>query len=98
MKIISIRFIEFMNKKRLWLKMTHIDQEYAAVIDSLERKFAVSNNVFKKFNPIFRDIFIDPDNDKPRPARSRKQPRPPCNSKELHKFCWTLYCLVKGML
>ena len=88
--------MEFIKKMRLWLKMTHLDSAHVEAVDLLERKYAVSNNIYKKFQPIFLNIFNDPDKDAPRPVRSRKQRRPPCNATELYQFCWTLFVLVKG--
>ena len=41
-------------------------------------------------------MFSDPENDAPRPVRSRKQRRPPCNATEFYHFFWTLYIYVKG--
>ena len=90
--------MEFIKKMRLWLKMNHLGKEYAKSIDLLEAKFAVSNNIFKKYKPIFLDLFCDPEKDPQRPPRSRKQRRPPCNATELFEFCWTLYILIKGWL
>ena len=80
-----------------WLDMSHFGEEFRRSVDMLERNFAVSNNIFKKYKPIFLDIFKDPADDAPRPPRSRKQRRPPCNSTELFQFCWTLYILIKGL-
>merc|ERR550534_679300 len=58
--------------------------------------FAVSNVIFKKYQPIFVDLFRDPAEDPPKPVRSRKQKRPPCTSGEVFDFCWTLFIRVKG--
>ena len=88
---------EFIKKMKSWLDMSHFDEAFCRKIDLLERNFAVSNNIFKKYKPIFLHLFKDPLDDPPRPPRSRKQRRPPCNSRELFEFCWTLYILIKGI-
>ncbi|KAK4301850.1 hypothetical protein Pmani_026025 [Petrolisthes manimaculis] len=92
----NLPLTEFIKKMKSWLAMSHFDEGFCRSVDLLERNFAVSNNIFKKYKPIFLDLFKDPANDLPRPPRSRKQRRPPCNATELFQFCWTLYILIKG--
>lgn len=94
--VFSFRLTEFIKKMKSWLAMSHFDEGFCRRVDLLERNFAVSNNIFKKYKPIFLDLFKNPANDLPRAPRSRKQRRPPCNSTELFHFCWTLYILIKG--
>jgi retinoblastoma-like protein 1 len=53
--------------------MTHLSEEFRSKVNRLERNFSVSTVIFKKFEPIFVDIFNDPENEAPRPPRSRKQ-------------------------
>ncbi|XP_050730623.1 retinoblastoma-like protein 1 [Eriocheir sinensis] len=92
----NLPLTEFIKKMKSWLAMSHFDEGFCRRVDLLERNFAVSNNIFKKYKPIFLDLFKNPANDLPRAPRSRKQRRPPCNSTELFHFCWTLYILIKG--
>lgn len=40
--------------------MTNLDQDFQKKIDRLERNFAVSMVIFKKYQPIFTDLFLDP--------------------------------------
>lgn len=40
--------------------MTNLPQEFRLKIERLERNFAVSTVIFKKFQPIFADMFLDP--------------------------------------
>lgn len=56
-----------------WLDMANLPQEFRDKVEQLERNFAVSTVIFKKFRPIFLDIFRDPANETPRAPRSRKQ-------------------------
>ncbi|KAK7075859.1 Retinoblastoma-like protein 1 [Halocaridina rubra] len=92
----NLPLTEFIKKMKSWLAMSHFDEGFCRRVDLLERNFAVSNNIFKKYKPIYLDLFKDPSDDLPRPPRSRKQRRPPCNATELFHFCWTLYILIKG--
>ena len=65
--------IEFFKKMKKWSDMASLPQEFRDKVDKLERNFAVSTVTFKKFDPIFLDIFKNPANDPPRPPRGKKQ-------------------------
>lgn len=56
-----------------WADMSNLPQEFRDKVDRLERNFAVSTVIFKKFEPIFLDIFKNPADDPPKVPRSRKQ-------------------------
>jgi hypothetical protein len=53
--------------------MANMPPEFRSKIDRLERNFAVSMVIFKKYQPIFIDMFYNPVDDQPRQQRSRKQ-------------------------
>lgn len=65
--------LNFFNKMKKWSDMANLPQDFRDKVDRLERNFAVSTVIFKKFEPIFLDIFRNPADDVPRPPRSRKQ-------------------------
>ncbi|XP_014672646.1 PREDICTED: retinoblastoma-like protein 2 [Priapulus caudatus] len=92
----KLSLTQFFNKMKKWADMANLPQRFCKKVDRLERVYAVSMVIFKKFHPIFLDIFKDPADDAPRAPKSRKQRKPPCNSSELFKFCWTLFVQVKG--
>lgn len=52
--------------------MASLPHDFRDKIDHLERNFAVSTVTFKKYRPIFFDVFIDA-TDPPRHPRGRKQ-------------------------
>ncbi|XP_023570623.1 retinoblastoma-like protein 1 [Octodon degus] len=79
-----------------WMDMLNLPQEFRERIERLERNFEVSTVIFKKFEPIFLDIFQNPYEDLPKLPRSRKQRRIPCSVKDLFNFCWTLFVYTKG--
>ena len=56
-----------------WSDMANLPQDFRDKVDRLERNFAVSTVIFKKFQPIFLDIFRNPAVDPPKVPRSRKQ-------------------------
>ena len=65
--------LEFFKKMKKWLDMANLPKDFRDKVDRLERNFAVSTVIFKKFEPIFLTIFKDPTSCPPRPPRSRKQ-------------------------
>lgn len=53
--------------------MVNLPEAFREKVERLERNFNVSTVIFKKFSPIWLDIFGDPSNDPPKQPRSRKQ-------------------------
>ncbi|XP_061162475.1 retinoblastoma-like protein 1 isoform X1 [Saccostrea echinata] len=89
--------IQFFNKMKKWSDMAGLPQEFIDKVNKLERNFAVSTVIFKKFEPIFRDIFQHPvESQHNKQNRNKKQRRMPCTSNEVFNFCWTMYVQVKG--
>ncbi|KFP35638.1 Retinoblastoma-like 1, partial [Chlamydotis macqueenii] len=88
--------IQFFSKMKKWMDMSNLPQEFRERVERLERNFEVSTVIFKKFEPIFLDIFQNPYDETPKPQRSRKQRRLPCGVKDLFNFCWTLFVYTKG--
>ncbi|KAJ8249009.1 hypothetical protein GJAV_G00230200 [Gymnothorax javanicus] len=88
--------IEFFSKMRKWQDMANLSQDFRQRTEKLERNFTVSAVIFKKYVPIFQDIFRPPSDDPPRMHRSRKQRRHPCTVSEVFNFCWILFVHAKG--
>ncbi|XP_069495641.1 retinoblastoma-like protein 2 isoform X3 [Ambystoma mexicanum] len=88
--------IEFFNKMKKWEDMANLPMEFRERTEKLERNFTVSAVIFKKYEPIFQDMFKHPQEDPPRPHRGRKQRRHPCTVPEVFKFCWVLFVHAKG--
>ena len=55
-----------------WLDMSNAPSDFRRKIEHLERNFHVSTVIFKKYRPIFLDIFRDPNEEVPRSQRGRK--------------------------
>ncbi len=68
----KLSLIQFFNKVKKWADMSNLKTEFREKIDHLERNFAVSNVIFKKYQPIFVELFKDPAMDPPKVNRSRK--------------------------
>lgn len=52
--------------------MANLSLTFREKINRLERTFAVSMVIFKKFQPIFKDMFVEPTNDQQRQPKSKK--------------------------
>ncbi|OCT62878.1 retinoblastoma-like 1 L homeolog isoform X2 [Xenopus laevis] len=92
----KLSLIQFFNKMKKWIDMSNLPQEFRERVERLERNFEVATVIFKKFEPIFREIFQNPHDEQPRLPRSRKQRRLQCSVKDLFSFCWTLFVYSKG--
>ncbi|XP_069808829.1 retinoblastoma-like protein 1 isoform X2 [Dendropsophus ebraccatus] len=92
----KLSLIPFFNKMKKWMDMSNLPQEFRERVERLERNFEVTTVIFKKFEPIFMDIFLNPHEEPPRLPRSRKQRKLQCNVKDLFNFCWTLFVYTKG--
>ncbi|XP_013817010.1 retinoblastoma-like protein 1 isoform X3 [Apteryx mantelli] len=93
----KLSLIQFFSKMKKWMDMSNLPQEFRERVERLERNFEVSTVIFKKFEPIFLDIFQNPYEETSKPQRSRKQRRVPCSVKDLFNFCWTLFVYTKGL-
>ncbi|XP_053256149.1 retinoblastoma-like protein 2 isoform X2 [Podarcis raffonei] len=88
--------IEFFNKMKKWEDMANLPSQFRERTTRLERNFTVSAVIFKKYEPIFQDIFKYPQDDQPRQQRGRKQRRQPCTVSEVFQFSWVLFVYAKG--
>uniref|UniRef100_A0A8D3DKM6 Retinoblastoma-like 1 (p107) n=1 Tax=Scophthalmus maximus TaxID=52904 RepID=A0A8D3DKM6_SCOMX len=93
----KLSLIQFFSKMRKWSDMSNLSQHFRLRMEQLERNFEVSTVIFRKFEPIFMDMFQDPQGaEPPRQPRSRKHRRLPCHIGDVFKFCWTLFVYTKG--
>ncbi|KAL2090638.1 hypothetical protein ACEWY4_012901 [Coilia grayii] len=92
----KLSLIQFFSKMKKWSDMSSLSQDFRNRISRLERNFEVSTVIFRKFEPIFMDMFQDPQGEPPRQPRSRKHRRLPCHISDVFKFCWTLFVYTKG--
>uniref|UniRef100_A0A671WHN3 Retinoblastoma-like protein 1 n=1 Tax=Sparus aurata TaxID=8175 RepID=A0A671WHN3_SPAAU len=93
----KLSLIQFFSKMRKWADMSNLSQDFRQRMERLERNFEVSTVIFRKFEPIFMDMFQNPQGgEPPRQPRSRKHRRLPCHISDVFKFCWTLFVYTKG--
>ncbi|XP_040265657.1 retinoblastoma-like protein 2 isoform X1 [Bufo bufo] len=92
----ELSMIEFFNKMKKWADMANLPAEFRERTKKLERNFTVTAVLFKKYDPIFQQIFKNAQEEQPRQHRSRKQRRQPCTVSEVFQFCWVLFINAKG--
>ncbi|XP_020291555.1 retinoblastoma-like protein 1 isoform X3 [Pseudomyrmex gracilis] len=95
LQLCNLPLIQFFTKSKSWADMANMPQDFRARIEKLEGNFSVSMVIFKKYQPIFNDIFKDPKEDI-RPSRSRRHKAVPCTPARVFEFCWTLFICIKG--
>lgn len=71
--ILCYSLIEFFNKMKKWQDMANLPKEFQQSTEKLERNFTVTSVIFKKYVPLFKDIFKAPTDELPRTHRGRKQ-------------------------
>ena len=97
LRLSKLSLIHFFNKCKKWADMASLPADFRTKIESLERNFAVSREIFKKFQPIFKDLFLDPGLELPntQAPKSRKQKNQPCTPVRVFELTWTLFVCVK---
>jgi len=98
LQLCNLPLIQFFTKSKSWADMANMPQDFRAKIEKLEGNFSVSMLIFKKYQPIFTDIFKDPREDTSRPSRSRRHRAIPCTPARVFEFCWTLFICIKGAI
>ena len=53
----NLSLIEFFDKAKKWADMTNLSHELVEKIEKLKRNFSTSHVIFKKYQPIFSDLF-----------------------------------------
>ncbi|XP_011254213.1 retinoblastoma-like protein 1 isoform X3 [Camponotus floridanus] len=98
LQLCNLPLIQFFTKSKSWADMANMPQDFRTKIQKLEANFSVSMVIFKKYQPIFTDIFKDPKEDISRPPRSRRHRAIPCTPTRVFEFCWTLFICIKGAI
>lgn len=81
-----------------WMDMSNLPQEFRERVERLERNFEVSTVIFKKFEPIFLDVFQNPFEETSKPQRSRKQRYFSCDFSRGLQMLRPLFMLLKNMV
>ncbi|XP_015736711.1 retinoblastoma-like protein 1 isoform X4 [Coturnix japonica] len=83
-----LSLIQFFSKMKKWMDMANVPQEFRERVERLERNFEVSTVIFRKFEPIFLDVFQNPNEETWKPQRSRKQSK--ALNKEYEEYVLTV--------
>ncbi|KAJ1524171.1 hypothetical protein ONE63_010698 [Megalurothrips usitatus] len=95
LRLSKLSLIYFFNKCKKWADMASLPPDFRSKIEGLERNFAVSREIFKKFQPIFKDLFQEPGPELPQLPKSRKQKNQPCTPARVFELTWTLFVSIK---
>ncbi|XP_013163129.1 PREDICTED: retinoblastoma-like protein 1 isoform X2 [Papilio xuthus] len=97
LRLCNISLIQFFNKIKNWMEMALMSTDFKDRITRLEHKFAVSTVLFRKFLPIFQELFSGLTSEPTKcNTKSKKQKLQPCTTNALFEFSWCLYVCVKG--
>ncbi|XP_045502075.1 retinoblastoma-like protein 1 isoform X1 [Colias croceus] len=96
LRLCNISLIQFFTKIKNWMEMTLMPSDFKDRISRLERKFAVSTILFRKFQPLFQEIFTGLTNEPVKTKSSKKQKLQRCSTNALFNLTWCLYVCVKG--
>ena len=96
LRLCNLSLANFFKTSKLWADMANMPQEFRLKIRKLEDNFIVSTLIFKKYQPIFSDIFKSAPDENAKPQRSRRHKAMPCTPSRLFEFCWSLFICVKS--
>uniref|UniRef100_A0A1L8DXE0 Putative rb retinoblastoma tumor suppressor-related protein n=2 Tax=Nyssomyia neivai TaxID=330878 RepID=A0A1L8DXE0_9DIPT len=89
-------FREFFDKIKTWCDMASVPEVTRKRFERLNDSFTVSSVVYKKFGPLFQQVFNCPLNEDGRHGKSKKAKNVPCTSVKLFEFAWKLYVCVRA--
>ncbi|QQP58076.1 Retinoblastomalike protein 1like [Caligus rogercresseyi] len=84
----SLSLVQFLSKAKKWADMFNLKKELRDKIERLERNFAVSSVIFKKYEPIFLQLFKAP------VAKAAKKSS--LSPVDVFDFTWGLFVRVKA--
>ncbi|XP_014249755.1 retinoblastoma-like protein 2 [Cimex lectularius] len=95
-RAIDLNLQEFFIKIRKWVSVQDLQPELRENIIKLEQVFNVSVILFKKFQPIFYDMFqtVSSEQSKNHKSKKLRQPLPSIN--RVFEFTWGLFLSVKA--
>lgn len=97
LRICEISIYEFFTKIKQWMEMAATSIALRHKVEKLEQSFAVSVILYRKFCPIFEDLFKTVKTDEKGQLKSGKKSKPvPCTPTKLFEFSWCLFVCAKG--
>ncbi|KAF4520340.1 hypothetical protein B566_EDAN004400, partial [Ephemera danica] len=102
LKKCNISLVQFLEKAKKWCDMAGLGADFRERLTRTERNYAVSICIFKKFRPIFLDMFQRPQSpfgeSRGQAARARKPRNTPCSPQQLFDFTWILFISAKSRI
>ncbi|XP_050510929.1 retinoblastoma-like protein 1 isoform X2 [Diabrotica virgifera virgifera] len=95
----NLSFVQFFTNINLWADMAHLPEEFRQKVKHLQDTFGVAHSTFKKYYPIFCQIFQPPnsaDLENAKQHRNRKLKPIMCNSSTVFEFVWSLFVTLKS--
>ncbi|XP_055688891.1 retinoblastoma-like protein 2 [Lutzomyia longipalpis] len=89
-------FRDFFDKIKTWCDMASVPEVTRKRFERLNDSFTVSSVVYKKFGPLFQQVFNCPPNEEARHGKSKKAKNVPCSAVKLFEFAWKLYVCVRA--
>lgn len=74
--ILLCSLMQFLEKAKKWGDMASVGAEFKDRLNRMERKFAVSMVIFKKFRPIFLDMFQKPESSSGEGTKANRPRKP----------------------
>ncbi|CAH1404960.1 unnamed protein product [Nezara viridula] len=96
LKLIDLSIVDFFKYIRRWANFAKLSVEFLRSLDQFERDFTVSMVLFKKFQPIFKDIFSENNADNAKVNKNKKQKNNQIPLIRIFDFSWTLFICVKS--
>lgn len=96
----NLSFVQFFSNISRWADMAQLPDDFRNKITHLRSNFSIAYNTFKKYHPLFAEIFVSPvpnaqDLDASK-HRNRKNRAIPCTSLKVFEFIWNLFTILKA--
>jgi retinoblastoma-like protein 1 len=88
----------FFKKMTTWCDVATLNPAISKKVQTIQRNFAATEVIYKKFAVNFKKMFLCPDVDEGKAASksSRKAKALPCTPQKVFEFCWILFVTVKA--
>uniref|UniRef100_A0A0A9YKF7 Retinoblastoma-like protein 1 n=1 Tax=Lygus hesperus TaxID=30085 RepID=A0A0A9YKF7_LYGHE len=97
LRIIDLSLIDFFLKMRKCAALLSLSEDFKEHMEKLEKNFNVSMVLFRKFQPIFSDVFRMENVDVQKPGtKAKKLKTHPPSCWRIMDFTWTLFICVKA--
>uniref|UniRef100_A0A336M5G2 CSON004352 protein n=1 Tax=Culicoides sonorensis TaxID=179676 RepID=A0A336M5G2_CULSO len=96
LRICGISIHDFFQKIHQWMEMASTPKSFRNKIEKLEHGFAVSVILYRKFSPIFEDLFNTKTGSVEKGKSNKKSKPLPCSPTKLYEFAWCLFVAAKG--